>query len=333
MQKMKIVVFGVGEIWRKYRENLADKYEIVALIDSSVKANEQAVIDGYTCLCPNDIFKIKWNKVLILPPLLKVKMEIVEILLSLGVAKSDIILYLADAQRYWGNAVLKLSETGLHGQFGELVFDAESESDYNIVQEVYLDLEYGCCTGAEKLLVLDMGMNIGLASLFYVAKPEVTAVYGFEPFGPTYEQALKNFQQNPRHIQEKLHPQRMGLSNREQTLCLAYNQSFSGGMSIYGQQTVDGEPMQLREASEVLAPILSKRDHQKVLAKIDVEGSEYDILSNLAASQLLNEIDFIIMETHFAREREALDILQKNGFSYFLNSGPAGLGVVRAMRR
>ena len=213
------------------------------------------------------------------------------------------------------------------------MFDAESESDYNIVQEVYLDLEYGCCTGAEKLLVLDMGMNIGLASLFYVAKPEVTAVYGFEPFGPTYEQALKNFQQNPRHIQEKLHPQRMGLSNREQTLCLAYNQSFSGGMSIYGQQTVDGEPMQLREASEVLAPILSKRDHQKVLAKIDVEGSEYDILPNLAASQLLNEIDFIIMETHFAREREALDILQKNGFSYFLNSGPAGLGVVRAMRR
>ena len=125
----------------------------------------------------------------------------------------------------------------------------------------------------------------------------------------------------------------MGLSNREQTLCLAYNQSFSGGMSIYGQQMVDGEPMQLREASEVLAPILSKRDHQKVLAKIDVEGSGYDILPNLAASQLLKEIDFIIMETHFAREREALDILQKNGFSYFLNSGPAGLGVVRAMRR
>lgn len=172
-------------------------------------------------------------------------MEIVEILLSLGVAKSDIILYLADAQRYWGNAVLKLSETGLHGQFGEVVFDAESESDYNIVQEVYLDLEYGCCTGLEKLLVLDMGMNTGLASLFYAAKPEVTAVYGFEPFGPTYEQALKNFQQNPRHIQEKLHPQRMRLSNREQTLCLAYNQSFSGGMSIYGQQKVDGEPMQL----------------------------------------------------------------------------------------
>lgn len=86
-------------------------------------------------------------------------MEMVQELLLLGVAKKDIILYLADTKRYWGNAVLKLSETGLHGQFGELVFDVESESDYNIVQEVYLDLEYGCCTGAEKLLVLDMGMN------------------------------------------------------------------------------------------------------------------------------------------------------------------------------
>lgn len=50
MQKTKIVVFGVGEIWRKYKDKLADEYEITGLIDSTVRAGEQIEKDGYIVL-------------------------------------------------------------------------------------------------------------------------------------------------------------------------------------------------------------------------------------------------------------------------------------------
>ena len=54
----------------------------------------------------------------------------------------------------------------------------------NMAQEVFVD---GCYDFrlAGTWTVLDIGANIGLASLFFAAQPWVESVLAFEPFAPT----------------------------------------------------------------------------------------------------------------------------------------------------
>src|SRR5262245_2585138 len=46
-------------------------------------------------------------------------------------------------------------------------------------------------------VVWDIGMNRGLASLYFARRENVVAIVGYEPFGPTYQLARDNFALNP----------------------------------------------------------------------------------------------------------------------------------------
>ena len=175
-------------------------------------------------------------------------------------------------------------------------------------------------------------MNVGLASIFFAGMQNVIDVYGFEPFRPTFEEALHNFALNTDDVRRKIHPQCIGLSNRDTVLHLAYNEDFPGDMGQFVQQDPNGIPMHLAKASSMIAPLLRDGTEEKIVCKIDVEGSEYEILQDLSESDLLCKIDYIIMETHMGKEAIAKRILTDNNFICFSNNEAAGLGMIRAAR-
>lgn len=331
MCKLQVAVFGIGNNWKLYKDLIENKYQVTSLIDNKFIKGGELNINGITCATPNDLCRLEWDKVLILPSG-EAKLDIARQLLSLGVEEKDIILYYPEAHRKWQDYSVTVMDNNFHAHFDDIEFDVIHKTDAIILEDIYMNFDYGLITGAESLLVLDIGMNVGLASLFFSSQPNVTEVHGFEPFKPTYDGALHNFNLNPRYIQNKLHPHCVGLSNHTDTLKLSYNEDLPGGMGIHGQMDADGVEMKLVDASEVLRPILMGRTQEKVLAKIDVEGSEYEILQSLNQSGLLRQIDYIIMETHCAREHEAEKIILDNGFVYFYNHGILGLGGIREIK-
>src|SRR6185312_6672086 len=42
----------------------------------------------------------------------------------------------------------------------------------------------------KKIALIDIGMNVGITSLFYASKPNVEKVFSFEPFVPTFNMTV-----------------------------------------------------------------------------------------------------------------------------------------------
>jgi FkbM family methyltransferase len=147
-------------------------------------------------------------------------------------------------------------------------------------------------------------------------KEYVKEIYSFEPFMPTMAQARHNMKLNPK-LAEKIILFDFGLSDSDKALDISYNPNLPGAMSsIAGKNSGDlTERINLRNASDVLAPIFKKRDKKKIMLKIDCEGGEREILPDLASSGLLQQADVIIMEYHDGYYLPLVKIMEDSGFS------------------
>ena len=185
----------------------------------------------------------------------------------------------------------------------------------------------------DEYIVLDIGLNIGIASLYFANNPKVAHVYGFEPFPETFMQAQVNLTNNPA-LAAKVTPFNFGLGTENKEVAVHYNKDLPGSMSTIHDRFAEGELQQvsIKSVSEVLEPIFN-RHAEKVLCKMDCEGAELEILPALEASGLLRRIDALIMEWHYARPTALVDILERNGFTVFYDHvAMNALGFVRAVR-
>lgn len=193
-----------------------------------------------------------------------------------------------------------------------------------IIEEIFKNEEYHFDLGAD-VVVIDIGMNIGLASLYFALRADVKAVYGFEPFRPTFDQALFNFKINPR-CAGKIHPCNYGLGDAEKELTLEYYSRTPGRMSTVkaiGEIHPDHkyetrlETVQIKNAAAEIHSILERHRGTKIVLKCDTEGAEKEIFESLDAAGVLKDIDVVLLEYHFSYDAALLDILRRYGFASF----------------
>ena len=213
-----------------------------------------------------------------------------------------------------------------------------------IVEEIFKNDEYNFDIGGP-VVVIDMGMNIGLASLYFAARDDVEDVYAFEPFKPTFEQAMFNFKINDKYA-SKIHPHNYGLGDRDKELTLEYYSRAPGRMSTvksidkirhspkYATKT---ETVQIRNTAQDIRPIIERHKDKKIVIKCDTEGSEKEIFQSLDSKGTLKDIDMVLLEYHFSYDVPLQDILRRNGFVFFkqrtvtLQTGD--FGIIRAVKK
>jgi len=197
-------------------------------------------------------------------------------------------------------------------------------TDIRVIMELFCGGDYVFRIGKnENIIVFDMGMNIGAASLYFATIENVTTVYSFEPFTPTYNKALENINLNP-DLARKIKVFNFGLGKKNETLEIPYCRDFAGDMSTtidrleydneYHELPRVVEKVEVKDAAEVLAPILGSLPTESIVLKIDTEGAEFDILESLDSAFLLKKVDYIMMEYHFRSPQPLEDILTNNGF-------------------
>ena len=162
-----------------------------------------------------------------------------------------------------------------------LVFKVASLSNMAVLYEIFIEKIYAIETPHNNLVVIDIGMNVGVASLYFAIQPYVKKVYGYEPFPETFAEAEINVLENSKWA-STLKLMNEGVSNVHESRAI-----------------------QLVSINEVFDKVLAENPNAKILLKLDCEGEEYAIFDMLKETTYLNHVVIAIIEWH---EKGASDI-------------------------
>ncbi len=134
----------------------------------------------------------------------KKEKDIQDLVRSFAVAndKHNLIIesasYLFEIKKQFPELTLESHKEGVLASFKDLQLYIETPEEFFIIKEVFIEKDYNLLS-QESFVVFDIGMNIGISSLFFGLKNNVEKIYSFEPVVPTYNQALYNLGLNPRY--------------------------------------------------------------------------------------------------------------------------------------
>jgi FkbM family methyltransferase len=209
--------------------------------------------------------------------------------------------------------------------------------DIRFVDEIFFRNTYNFISNKPSC-VIDVGMNVGLASLFFANKIFAQEIHSFEPFKETFDRALGNFELNPQ-LARKITTYNFGLAaNDEQITVLLPEKSDSGANSIRGYQSGVPTTISVRNARNVLEPIIASALAKglAIVAKIDCEGAEFSVFQELESGGLLDQISVFLVEWHrIWPEKTQYDLirpLEQRGFVIFDLTTKSGNGFFYAVR-
>ena len=187
------------------------------------------------------------------------------------------------------------------------------------------------------VVVWDVGMHVGFASLFFAQLPQVVHVVACEPFAPTYQAGQANLALNP-GLAGKITAHPYGLSDWTGSAEVAYDQEYKAGVGLAGLPkgvaaglSSTRERIAIRDAVAVFEELRAAYPGLEVVAKIDCEGEEYKIVPALQRSGALAHIGLIMMEWHHHGPAPLTQTLAASGFQVaLLDDATTPIGMLRA---
>jgi FkbM family methyltransferase len=204
----------------------------------------------------------------------------------------------------------------------------EAEWMRYLYREVFAEREYWFTSDNPRPVILDCGSNIGMAILFFKALYPDADITAFEP-APWACSAIEETIRANDLRDVTLH--NAALAESEGSLELFHDPSHPGSavMSVY-RERMPGETVR------VPAVRLSRYVTKPVdFLKLDVEGSELQVLRDLVASGTIGQIRQMVIEFHHHLSptvdnlSECLSILERHGFGYQLTSAQVYTPITR----
>ncbi len=184
-----------------------------------------------------------------------------------------------------------------------------------LFREIFLRQDYYFVTHQKNPFIIDCGSNIGMSILFFKKFYPGAKITGFEPDDSAFTLLEKNIRENGLSDID-LH--RKAVMENEGMVNLFHNPEKPGALTM--STCRERKP---RRHKAVEATVLSKYIDRKVdFLKIDVEGAEKQILTELLHEGKLGLIRQMVMEYHHHITAEAdalsevLRILEHAGFGY-----------------
>lgn len=221
-----------------------------------------------------------------------------------------------------GVRFVRRGQGDLVAEVGSLRAFVETEEELFILAEIFVDGIYNLQSDRPRL-ILDVGMNVGFAALFFAAHGD-TRVVGYEPFQATYEKASKNIALNPDLAARitTVNAALGGATTRRKAFYFPTQRGHSGFFlpSATNGTAVDVEAHEVRveSATDAVAKVLTAFPGRSLYAKIDCEGAEYEILNSISRSGTLGKLSGLIMEWHphggATTPQELFTLLRSEGF-------------------
>jgi FkbM family methyltransferase len=220
----------------------------------------------------------------------------------------------------------------------------ENEDELFILREVVANGIYNVVPGTPDVVVLDVGMNAGFASLQFAAQPWVAAVWAYEPVPETFARGLRNLERNP-ELAMKIKPHDYGLSDASGKMTFDYSPAWRGAAGLHGltpgfrrnhrisSEEVSQVTVEVREASDVVREVRHGCPNASLILKLDCEGSEYPIIAALKSAGLLGQVDAFLIEWHERGAADLIETLTTAGFFALSLTPRESTGMIYACNR
>lgn len=332
---MKIIVYGIGNYYKGHEYLLPKDAEIIAYGDGAIEkatSHTGELFRGLKVLLPTEIKDMEYDYLYISTDC-GWAILIYEELQELGFPLEKIrFLYRLNSWRNWDNRID--SEGVMVSDIGGIKIREKNRNDYGVLIEIFERTCYDIDILEKNTVVIDIGMNIGAATLFFAANPNVERVYGFEPFPDTYESALQNIALNDEVIRNKITTFNCALADFDGERDIAVVSETSGWRTTeinVVEKASDKRRIKIKycDAEKVLKGIMAENSQKHIVIKIDTEGSEFPIFRSF--KNLLRRFDAIVMEYH-RDPKELLSMLRENGYRC-ITAGVKAIGMIYAVNR
>ncbi len=215
------------------------------------------------------------------------------------------------------------AQNKLNFQINGLKFKINDKEELFILTEVFVEGSYNLIVPTEKKITLiDIGMNVGITTLFYASKLNVERVFSFEPFVPTFNMALDNFKLNELYA-AKVEKNNFGLSKEDSNMTVTYSTQDKGRMGVNGfpkesnrnAEDLSKQQIILKSASAEFLRIKQSLNDHFVVCKIDCEGAEYEIIDSLHETSQLSLPDVYFIEWHYKSPATIISMLTEHRYT------------------
>ena len=217
-------------------------------------------------------------------------------------------------------SIIQFNEDGLIIKFNNLYFNIQSGDNLYTLYEIFIENIYCIKPVQKNCIVIDIGMNVGMASLYFSSLDQILKVYSFEPFKKTFNEAYNNIQLNEIG-KKKITLYNLGISDysgKVKVPSLNSGSAIASTNSLFIEKhnlsALNEVEVEIKNIDEVVEEIISLHPENNIIMKIDCEGEEYAILQSMDSKGYLERVSSILMEWHFKGPEQLINILNKNGF-------------------
>lgn len=224
----------------------------------------------------------------------------------------------------------KLVKIKLNNSLTILINDISSTG---VLWEVFSNLDYDVKLKKARIII-DIGAHVGIASLFFSTKYPKSYVFSIEPDPENYKLLLSNIQLNKK---KNIKPFNTSVLNNNKEVVFLFKNKHSSMSHTRKDLTEVKTTNKYKVVKSVkLESFIRKNKIKNVdILKIDVEGSEYEIILNLKPSTF-SKIRYIIVEYHNwvkgLSEKDLVDKLVENNYKVRVvkNRHIDGVGLIYA---
>lgn len=213
---------------------------------------------------------------------------------------------------------------------------ARNVADIQVFHEIFVERFY-TFEFPGPFLVMDIGANLGLASLFFAKEYEADVVaYELVPTTATY--AVGNVDLNPT-LAPKIRTEAEGLSDKDEELEIEVDAAIRSSNSLYETNLTASkkkERVKVTDAGPAIQKAIELAAGRKFVLKLDAEGAEYEIFERMIALDLLKNVDVLFLEWHTRKGKDPAyfrKVLKEAGFISTERQHPeAPVGLINAFR-
>jgi len=223
----------------------------------------------------------------------------------LGLGKEKIVYYLKNGLRLEVSNKKKMDRTAILS-----------------INDVFGESQYPVPKSDNRKVILDLGANIGVYSLYTALENPNAKIFAFEPDKNTFGQLINNIKINK--LEKRIFPYQEAIAKKNGELIFYRDNVSSRAHSLFRSS---GDKIVVKAVS--LETIFSTLKIECCdLLKMDIEGAEYEVLYNFP-QELYKRINTMIIECHddftsinYTYTKTALKkFLSSNGFDVVRDSG------------
>ncbi|MCL7753185.1 FkbM family methyltransferase [Polaribacter sp. Z022] len=241
-------------------------------------------------------------------------------------------------KKEYPNLEIEDHSNGVIFKINKLKVYVETVEEILILNEIFVKKDYNFFT-KDKIVLIDIGANIGIASLFFSLQENIKKIYAFEPVDVTFNLAIENLSRNEK-ISKIESIYNYGLGKNERKEVFNFNPNVKGNTGLRGdlstsfrRDLVSEKEVIIKNASDEINKILKDNSKYKIGVKMDCEGSEYEIFESLEETGVLKNIDLFMIEWHDKGAIAIEKLLKKNNFMFFSQKFTFNSGIIYAVKQ